>query len=228
MRQQQTAVNRWLTSPVKAYTDQWGLTSNPVVYEVGSRDAEDAVELASRIYDGANLWADAEIVVFECNPPQIEVIKERYPQAKLIPNAISNKKGTVDFLQIHGDKNFVGSSTMNLDRPAKDNWIKETTTVKVQTRRLDDVIEELKHQKTEIDIMKIDIEGFTMEALQSLGKYLRNVRIFHLETEIDGVARAETNLDICLFMQSKGYICTALENEWGESIQDQTWRRCDE
>lgn len=227
MRQQQTAVNKWLTSPVKAYTDVWGLTKKPVIYEVGSRDGEDGVELASRIYDGTNLWADAEIVLFECNPPQIESIKEKYPSAKLIPNAISNKKGTVDFLQIHGDKDFVGSSTMNMDRPARDNWIKETSTVKVETRRLDDAIEELRHQKTEIDIMKIDIEGYTYEALQSLGKYLRNVRVFHLETEPEGEARAETNLDIALFMQENGYLCTALEHEWGDKIQDQTWRRID-
>jgi hypothetical protein len=28
-------------------------------------------------------------------------------------------------------------------------------------------------------------------------------------------------------MTEQGYICTALENEWGEEIQDQIWRRLD-
>jgi FkbM family methyltransferase len=215
-------MNRWLSSTVKAYTDTFGLTDKPVVYEVGSRDGNDGVELAQRIYSGINLWRDATIVLFECNPPQQEVIERTYPKATLIKEAISNKKGTVDFLQIHGDKNMIGSSSMNLNR-VKEPWVKETSIIKVPTRRLDDVIEELGHQ--EIDIMKIDIEHYTYEALESLGKHLRNVKVFHVETEIEGVARDKTNLDVALFMQERGYVCKALENEWGESIQDQVWLR---
>ena len=75
--------------------------------------------------------------------------------------------------------------------------------------------------------MKIDIEGYTYEALLSLGKYLKNVRVFHLETETEGEARAETNLDIALFMQNNGYICTAIDYEWPPNIQDQVWVRKD-
>ncbi len=112
---------------------------------------------------------------------------------------------------------------MNTKR--NDSWIKETSTIKVPTRRLDDVIKSLGHENTEIDIMKIDIEGFTYEALQSLGKYLRNVRVFELETEIEGYARAHTNLDIALFMEEQGYKCVDLFYEWPPSIQDQVWKR---
>lgn len=217
-------MNKWLDSTVKTYTDHFGLSSKPVVYEVGSRDGNDGVELAQRIYSGYDLWKDSKVVLFECNPPQVDVIKRNYPNATLITQAISDKTGTVEFLQIHGDKNQVGSSSMNLNR-ANETWAKSHSTIKVQTRRLDHVIKELGHQKTDIDIMKIDIEHYTWEALQSLGKYLRNVRVFHLETEIEGVARDKTNMDIALFMQERGYICSALENEWGESIQDQVWWR---
>lgn len=216
-------LNKWLDSTVDTYDKYFGSSSAPVIYEVGSRDGKDGFELALRIYDGHDLWRDSQIVLFECNPPQIEVIRQSFPQAILIPNAISDKPGTVEFMQIHGDQNMMGSSTMNTAR--NDSWIRETTTIKVEARRLDSVIEELGHQSTEIDIMKIDIEGFTAEALRSLGKYLRNVKVFHLETEIEGKARAETNIDIALFMEQKGYRCTALENEWGETIQDQVWYR---
>lgn len=217
-------MNRWLNSTVETYTKHFGMSRSPVVYEVGSRDGKDGVELSQRIFRGENFWRDSTVVLFECNPPQVEVIKHDYPRATLIPYAISDKKGTVDFLQIHGDKNLVGSSSMNLNR-VNEPWVRETSVIQVQTRRLDDVIEELGHEKTEIDIMKIDIEHYTWEALQSLGKYLKNVRVFHLETEIEGVARDKTNLDIALFMQERGYLCTALEHEWGESIQDQVWIR---
>lgn len=217
-------MNRWNDSTVKTYLDAFGASPAPIVYEVGSRDGNDGVELAKRIYGKPEgyIWQDASIVLFECNPPQIEGIKQRYPEATLIPYAISDVSNkTVSFLQIHGDHNMMGSSTMNVAR--NDNWIKDTTTIKVETRRLDEIIEELGHQNTMIDIMKIDIEGYTWEALQSLGKYLKNVRVFHLETEPEGVARNKTNLDIALFMQENGYICTATENEWGPHIQDQVW-----
>lgn len=216
-------MNKWLDSTVKAYLDKHGQTDNPIIYEVGSRDGHDGVELATRIYSGHDLWNDSEIVLFECNPPQQEVIKMNYPQATLIKEAISDKPGTVDFLQIYGDKNMIGSSSMNLNR-VNESWVQETNVIKVKTRRLDSVIKKLGHK--DIDIMKIDIEHYTYEALESLGIYLRNIKVFHLETEVDGVARNKTNVDVAKFMQENGYVCVALENEWGPEIQDQVWLRC--
>lgn len=225
MRKQDTRLNKWLTSTVDTYIKEYGIVERPVIYEVGSRDGKDGIELAVRISE-EGLFTDADIVLFECNPPQIEFIKDLYPEITLITDAISNISGkTVEFLQIHGDQNFVGSSTLNTKR--NDSWIKDTSTIKVKTRRLDEVIEELGHQKTDIDIMKIDIEGFTFEALEGLGKYLRNVRVFHLETEIPGYARNKTNLDIALYMEEKGYKCVAIEGEWLPNIVDMVFVRID-
>lgn len=220
-------MNKWLTSTVDTYIKNFGKSHMPLIYEVGSRDGHDGRELSQRIHSEHNVGSEnVKLVFFECNPPQVEVIKGNYPEATLITNAISDVSGeTVDFLQIHGDINMIGSSTMNVDR--NDPWIKETSKVKVKTKRLDEVIEELGHQKEQIDIMKIDIEGYTYEALESLGKYLRNVRVFHLETEVESVARNKTNIDIALYMQERGYLCTSLEGEWLPDIQDQVWIRID-
>lgn len=216
--------NKWLDSTVKTYRETFGVADSPIIYEVGSRDGDDGVELGERISDPLESKGLPQIVLFECNPPHIEKIRENYPDATLVECAISDKKGTAEFLQIHGDEDYMGSSSLDLNR-VDYPWVKKTSTIKVPTRRLDSVIEELGHQKIDIDIMKIDIEGYTWEALQGLGKYLRNVRVFHLETEIEGVARDKTNLDVALFMQERGYICTALEHEWGDKIQDQVWLR---
>lgn len=213
-------MNKWLTSTVDSYTKHFVVCSSPLVYEVGSRDGKDGHELAERIGG-----IDSEVVLFECNPPQQEIIRQSYPNATLITEAISDVSGkTVEFLQMHGDQNIVGSSSMDLNR-VNEPWLKKSNIIKVKTKRLDEVIEELGHQNKQIDIMKIDIEHYTWEALQGLGKYLKNVKVFHLETEPKGYARNKTNLDIALFMQEKGYVCEALEHEWGESIQDQVWRR---
>lgn len=217
-------MNRWLNSTVDAYIKHFGRSKGPVVYDVGSRDGKDGEELAQRIYDGHNLWRDAVVVLFECNPPQIEVIERDYPKAILIKEAISEKEGTADFLQIHGDKNMIGSSSMDLDR-VKEPWVQKTDTIQVKTRRLDSVVEDLGHVDIDIDIMKIDIEHYSYQALLSLGKYIKNVRVFHIETEIEGTARAETNVDVALFMQNNGFKLVTVENEWGPTIEDQVWVR---
>jgi len=215
-------MNKWLTSTVDTYINHFGTKLKPLVFDTGSRDGRDGYELAQRI--GATDYSG--VVLFECNPVSIETIKQNYPQATLITDAILDVSGkTLDFLQIHGDKNYVGSSTLNTKR--NNSWIKETSIVQVKTKRLDEVIEELGHQDTEIDIMKIDIEGYSYEALVSLGKYLRNVRVFHVETEPEGKARAENSSDIALFMKQQGYKLMAVENEWGDEINDHVYLRED-
>ena len=217
--------NIWLDSTVKTYTDNFGIKTNPLVLDVGSRDGNSGYELAERISGG--VIDHSKIVLFECNPPQIEVIKHNYPNATLIPYAISDVSGkTVDFVQMKGDQNIVGSSSMDLNR-VNEPWLKDYEIIKVKTKRLDEIIEELGYQDTEIDVCKIDIEHYTYEALVSLSKYLRNIRVFHLETEPEPYARDKTNLDVALLMEQNGYKCCALENEWGESIQDQVWCRVD-
>ena len=220
-------MNRWLNTTVKTYLDKYGHASSPVVYDVGSRDGKDGVELASRI-SGTSIinpsWLASTVVLFECNPLQQTEIIQRYPKAILIKEAICDKNGTAEFVQLFGDKNVVGSSSLDKNR-VNLPWGKNNNFIEVKTRRLDDVIEHIGHQNLEIDVMKIDIEGYTYEALQGLGKYLRNVRVFHLETEIADIARNKNNLEVFTYMEKKGYTCTALENEWGDTIQDQVWVR---
>ena len=107
--------NIWLDSTVKTYTDNFGIKTNPLVLDVGSRDGNSGYELAERISGG--VIDHSKIVLFECNPPQIEVIKHNYPNATLIPYAISDVSGkTLDFVQMKGDQNIVGSSSMDLNR----------------------------------------------------------------------------------------------------------------
>lgn len=217
-------MNKWLTSAVNTYIEAYGRTMHPVIYEVGSRDGHDAVELATRIAPNIDIWKHGTIVAFEPNPQQIPYVISNYPKITLITEAIAQQEGIIDFVQIEGDRNERGSSSFD-KRRLNVPWGKTKRIIKVKTRTLASVIEELGHQKRDIDIMKIDIEGYTWEALESMGEYLRNVRVFHLETEIDGVAVNKTNLDIAYYMQQKGYICTTIEHEWGPTIQDQVWVR---
>src|SRR5690349_12462417 len=106
--------NRWLDSTVRAYKEYFGEAIEPIVYEVGSRDGKDGIELAERIVDGVlSPEQHKNVILFEPNPPQAEIIKQTYPNALVLECAASNKEGSADFLQIGGDNmDAVGSSSM--------------------------------------------------------------------------------------------------------------------
>lgn len=216
--------NKWLDSTVAAYEVYFGRTAFPVVYDVGSRDGDDGEELAARITGGTwhDFWDRATIVLFEPNPSQIEVIREAYPKATLVTKAMSNKVGKQKFVKITGNKDEVGSSSLSLkrlDAPYGDG----KTVIEVETDRLDNTIRELGHDGKTIDIMKVDVEGFTYEVLQGLGEYLKDVRVLHLETETKKIAQNKTNLDVFKFMRDQGFLCYARDHQWGPDIEDQVW-----
>lgn len=215
--------NKWLNSTVHAYNRYFGETTAPIVYEVGSRDGKDGIELAERIIDGSPSDLDhSNVVLFECNPPQIEVIKKAYPKATVMEFAASDKDGTAKFMAIDDPNNIaaVGSSSMDLKRRYQKPGKK--TFINVQTRRLEPVIAELKH--SHIDIMKVDTEGYSYEVLQGLGSRLKDVRVLHLETEVQGniTVTNKTNREVFAFMRDAGFLCYALEYEWG-GLEDQVW-----
>lgn len=215
--------NKWLDSTVRAYKYYFGEPTQPIVYEVGSRDGKDGVELAERIADAPLSEINPNhIVLFEPNPPQAKLIRQAYPDCIVYELAASDKNGSADFLQIGGDNlDAVGSSSLDLNRRKYKPGSKNVITV--QTKRLDQIIGELEH--IFIDVMKIDAEGYTYEILQGLGERLRDVKVLHLETEIgDGThpVTKYTSRQVFNFMRDAGFLCYALEYEWG-GIEDQVW-----
>jgi FkbM family methyltransferase len=215
--------NKWLDTTVQAYKLYFGEPTDPIIYEVGSRDGKDGIELAERIADRpADKVDHSKVILFEPNPPQAEAIRKAYPNAIVLEYAASNKNGSADFLQINGDNmDAVGSSSLDLNRRKFKPGPKNVITV--QTRRLDQVMSELEH--IYIDIMKIDAEGYTYEILEGLGDRLKDVMVLHLETEQgDGThpVTNKTSRQVFNFMRDNGFLCYALEYEWG-GIEDQVW-----
>ena len=113
-----------------------------VIYDCGSRDALDGLELA--IETGAK-----ELHVFECNPPSVEVcrsnIKKHKPDGLIVylnDCAISDKLGTISFFPIdvqktvttHADGN-PGASSLFQANPEYPNekYIQNEITVKTIT-----------------------------------------------------------------------------------------------
>lgn len=165
-------MNEWLDPVVEAYEKFFGRAEKPVVWDVGSRDGDDGVELAERIRRGDG---QITVVCMEPNPEQALVIMERHPHVEILEVAASNEVGVAPFMVYHGDAGAVGSSSLNLDW--KENDL-EGHEIHVATNRLDHLIDD-----EIIDIMKIDVEGYSLQALEGLGDKLDQVRVLHVETE---------------------------------------------
>lgn len=207
-------LNTWLDPVIQNYVNYFGLTTKPVVWEVGSRDGRDGVELAKRIYDG-NLdwfWSNARVVCMEPNPVQAEIIRAEYPEVEVIEKAASNNARIAPFIVYKGDEGAVGSSSLNLHWKEYDL---EGDQIIVATERLDALIGD-----EQIDIMKIDTEGHSVEVLEGLGEKLKQVKAFHIETE----KWTDSNIKVKAYMMAHGFTLVDETEQYG-GMPDQVWVR---
>lgn len=207
-------INTWLNPVIQAYERFFGKTNRPVIWEVGSRDGNDAVELARRIYSSEEkwFWNYAEITAVEANPDQAKIIRKNWPEMEVIGIAVSNQKGSAPFMVYEGDEGAVGSSSLNLHW--KENDLKGHEIV-VETERLDVLVGDQK-----IDIMKIDVEGFSLEVIEGLGDKVRNVKVFHIETE----KWTDSNIKMKPIMSNHGFTLVDETEQYG-GMPDQVWVR---
>lgn len=207
-------MNQWLDPVIQNYRHYFGETKKPVVWEVGSRDGEDGVELARRIYDGEDqwFWSNATIVAMEPNPDQAAKIREKYPEIEVLEIAASNTVGEAPFMVYHGSPGDVGSSSLDL-RWKKDDLKGHEIIVKT------DILERLIGFE-EIDIMKIDVEGHSLSVIDGLGDKLKQVKVYHIETE----NFTDSNIKMRAFMMGHGYTLVDETEQYG-GMPDQVWVR---
>lgn len=207
-------LNTWLDPLIQNYEAYFGKTDSPVVWEVGSRDGKDAAGIALRIYNGHPdwFWTKAEITAVEANPTQAKIIEKNYPEMTVLKVAASNAKGSAPFVVYEGDEGAVGSSSLNL-RWKEDDLPSHQITVETDT--LENLIKDDK-----IDIMKIDVEGHSMEVIEGLGDKLKRVKVFHIETE----KWTDSNIKMKAFMMAHGYLLVDETEQYG-GMPDQVWVR---
>lgn len=157
------------------------------IYEIGSLDGDDARRM--RPY-----FPDAEVFVFEALKENYERYLKDDETLITFNVAISDTDGEATFYEketngIHSihDRGGVGKSYT------------------VATRRLDSIIEE--YNLPQPEVMKIDVEGASIEVLRGMGKYLDGVRAIHLETEDYPYFQGEVLHDeVCKYLEEKGFI----------------------
>lgn len=206
-------MSEWLRPVVEAYRALFpGLAS--WIVDVGSRDGDDAAYLVSELGGTATC--------IEARSEAAENIAARYPDFQVIAAAVGADTGWADFLEYLGpDDNMRGSSTFNLARA--DMYPEPHRIIQVPVLRLDTIL-----RPGTIDVLKIDVEGFTLQALHGLGDRIRDVMVAHLETETAERAawhEPANNREVADFMSSHGFDLYSRDYQWGPSIEDQTWVR---
>lgn len=197
-------MNEWLDPVVDTYLKNFGMSKAPVVWDVGSRDGDDGFELMERISAGWRAQQKSTVVCVEPNPAQAKIIREKYPRAIIHEFAVGDKPRRAKFKVYHGNEGDVGSSSLYM------TWKKgsglRSHIINVQVVKLEDIVSD-----EIIDIMKIDVEGYSYQALKGLGDKLDQVRVLHVETEED----RKTDVKIRHYLEKRGWVITDVSEQWG-------------
>lgn len=201
-----------LGSLVKVYQDNFGPIAE-TIWDCGSRDGDDAAYLAEKL-------SAKRVICIDANPVAVEQIKRRHPYFKVIHTAVTDYDGVTKFDMIESKRpDYAGSSSIIRTQSFPDASYR---TITVSANRMDTIISQ--NEPIGLDLIKVDLEGFTYEFLESMGKYLTMVKVLHLETE--RFQRHEGHKDsteVANFMIRAGFDLVEVSYEWGPSIEDQIW-----
>ena len=207
--------NNWLKPLVDYYKIFFGDNANLII-DVGTRDGDDAYFLQQAL--GAS-----EIYTIDAREKAVKSTVEKYPHFKTFHIAIANYDGVTQFCEvISEDKDYAGSSSISnykFSRPEYEHIVIEMPVIRMKTFMDRNAL----YDKT-IDIIKVDIEGYTAQFLYSMDQYIHNVKMFHVETEKNATHRDHKNSSaVAAYMQEKDFMLIATQYEWGDEIEDQIW-----
>ncbi len=170
------------------------------IFELGSRDLVDTVKIV-------NYFSVSSIYAFECNPDALIECDKNYNQfgeenkrkIHVIKNAVALENGPITFYPFDLQKyNNMGASSLlkidfslrNIDDPDYNipNPQKEIT---VEGIRLDSFMNQ--HHIESIDLLCIDLQGYELNAIKSLGDKLHTVKYIITECSISSTYSNGTN-----------------------------------
>lgn len=207
--------NPWISPVIEYYKIFFGDAAD-IVIDVGTRDGHDAALIQKHLQTKHVYAIDARL-------DAVEETRVLYPDFNVFHTAISNYNGTTKFCSVlSDDPDYAGSSSIYNKKFKRKEYEHEVIEVPVQT--MDNFIDENDLAYKYLDIVKVDIEGYTYQFLEGFTKHLNNVKLFHLETEQRSTHRKHVNSDeIAHYMRSKNFILVGTQHEWDDDIQDQIW-----
>jgi FkbM family methyltransferase len=205
---------------VTNYRKYYGIKAT-TVFDIGTRDGKDAEYLAKKLKSDNTYAIDA-------NPIAIEKTKTSYPWMNVIETAVSDFDGTATFQQVNsGNEGMDGCSSIYAQKVENESHFDGLVNIiPTNVIRMDTLMTNKNIQI--IDVVKIDVEGYTWEVLQGFGEKLHNIKLFHLETEKESTHPNHKNtFEIEKFMNENGFVLVdrSYEGSGGINggIEDQIW-----
>lgn len=192
-----------------------------LIFDVGTRDGEDAIYL----FNSLNVYG-ANVYGIDANPDMCKLAKVNYPELTVINTAISNYNGTTKFQKVeHERMDYVGSSSIYANKLVEQEDLKDhVSLIEVPVTTMCDLLIDLDLHKSIIDLVKVDIEGYTYEFLDGCRNTLKNIKCLHLETEQYSTHPYHKNSEyIVEYMTNSGFYLADKSYEWGWHIEDQIW-----
>jgi FkbM family methyltransferase len=201
---------------VANYRKYFGKEANTIV-DIGTRDGDDANWLKERLHA-------TKVIAIDASPSAFELTKERYPWMEVHHVAVSDYEGETKFQQVISDDiSEVGCSSIYADKVVNNERFKgKVNEITVPVTRMDSLVRE--NTTGLLDLVKVDVEGFTWEVLNGFGLRLRDVKMFHLETDhIKTQPNHKSPEEIAAFMEANDFFLVDKSYEWGPGIEDQIW-----
>ena len=188
-----------------------------IIFELGSRDLLDAIELYN--------YYNCKIYAFECNPDCLIECKKNYNTISniikqnviLIENAVSLTDDNIIFYPFDLTKyNNMGSSSMlkidfSLRHTTDPDYNKKNPQKEIIVNgiRLDTFINN--NNIKNVDLLCIDLQGYELNAIKSLGNYLHTVKYIITECSIQSTyTNGSTFEELNSFLNSYNfqYVCS--------------------
>jgi len=208
----------------QSYIDTFNTPPRSIL-EIGSRDGDDA-EMLRQLGNLPN----ESVYVVEPHPDCYRNIIQSYPDFRVFEFAISDAPGVLSFNAIPTtfEPGLVGTSSLLTREKTEGHYFPErwVKVLVVTGRTILQLID-----RREIDLIKIDVEGHTWEAIRSFNDDIRLLKCLHLEVEIEPLSIWEGQHhyeEIKSHMAWYGFEELYYDGKyWGELQGDSIWVRKD-
>jgi FkbM family methyltransferase len=171
---------------------------SPVIIDGGAYNG-------STINQLSDLFKKPRIISFEPNPGLYASLQENFghrDNVTIIGKAIGSEsgKGSFNVLKFSPSSSLLEPSSIN--RAYHDSKMDIEEKVDIEITRLDD------HFKStdEIDLLKLDLQGYELEALKGAERILENVKVISTEIEFVPLYEGQPLFgDIDVYLRSKGF-----------------------
>jgi len=179
----------------------------PITFlEIGSRDGFDTKQVADYWkLDPKNCY------IIEAHPDMYKEICEAYPQFNTYHLAASDVDGTVVFNAVTTDNNYnsIGTSSV-LDCNVYNLTVNK---IEVEAKTMFSFLNSVYLHAP--DLVKIDVEGFTLQVLKGFGDKLKDVKAFQIETEKFHMWKDQALHDeVVKFMEENGFTLKSKYDAW--------------